>query len=507
MQFPYLSLLAVLPLIGVIVVALSKQKAARVIGLVVSLVTLVYVAVRVCFPRLVPGNLAESLTWLPMLGSSYAMSLDGMGLVMVAVTVLLVPAVLIAEWKTGLGETGRWSSKAFVALVLLVESFSLFSFLANDLLLFYIFFEATLIPMYFLIGGWTKQRGKAAIKFLLFGLAGGLIMLFGVIGVSVLTVRTGQPSLSFMDLANAGFADNPMTKVIFLAFFIAFALKAPMVPAHIWLPDAAEEATPGAAALMVGILDKLGTFGMIRVCVGVFPDQSRWAAPVILILALISILYGAFAAIGSKNLMRLVAYTSISHFGFMVLGIFALTSTSLNGSIFYMVNHALATGALYLVIGYMIARRGSADVRDFGGMAKVAPLAAGFTLVAGLASCALPGTSSFVSEFMVIAGTWSKYPWIAGVATLGVVFAAVYILWTYQRMYTGPVTDAVKEKVTKDLNWRERIAIIPLIVAILVLGFWPRPALDTIDSGTTLPYMSTSSSTISDPMPTIEEGH
>ena len=504
MAFPFLTVLGLLPLIVVLVVALSKPQAGRVIGLVGSLAIFVYTAAVIAYTKATSNPLTEDVNWLPIVGSSYSMDLDGMGLVMVAMTVLLVPMVLVAEWKTGFGETGRFSSKTFVALVMLVESFSLFSFMSFDLLIFYIFFEATLIPMYFLIGGWGgAKRGNAAAKFLIFGLAGGLVMLFGVIGTGVLSANAGALSLGFMDLANQTLANGWISKLIFVCFFIAFALKAPMVPGHIWLPDAAEESTPGGAALMVGILDKLGTFGMIRVCIGVFPGESQWATPVILILGLISIFYGALAAIGSKNLMRLIAYTSISHFGFMVIGIFVLTSQSLTGSIFYMVNHALSTGALYLVIGYLISRRGSANVDAFGGVATVAPLAAGFMLVSGLASCALPGTSSFVSEFMVLAGTWTRHPVIAGIAVIGVVFAAVYILWTYQRMMTGPVTEDTDKHITSDLSWRERWALIPLVATFLVLGFWPHPALQEI-APTTDYYMTVASAT--DPVAQIEEG-
>ena len=501
MAFPFLTVLGVLPLVFAVIVALSKPATGRAIGLFGAFATLVYAGGIIAYAKGASKSLAESVTWLPILGSSYSLDLDGMGLVMVAMTVLLVPMVLLAEWKTGFGSTGRFSSKTFVALILLVESFSVFSFVSFDMLVFYIFFEATLIPMYFLIGGWSAvKKGTAAAKFLVFGLAGGLIMLFGVIGTSVLSAQTGTLSLGFADLATRDLGSSWLTKMIFITFFIAFALKAPMVPGHIWLPAAAEESTPGTAALMVGILDKLGTFGMIRICIGVFPGESAWATPVILILALISIFYGAFAAIGSKNLMRLIAYTSISHFGFIVLGIFALTSQSLTGSIFYMVNHGLATGALYIVIGYMITTRGSAEVTDFGGVAKIAPLAAGFTLAAGLASCALPGTSSFVSELMTVAGTWGRYPVIAGVAVVGSVLAAVYILWTYQRMMTGPVTDAVDKHIKSDLSWRERWALIPLVVAFLVLGFWPKPALDEI-APTTDYYMQAASAT--DPAPVV----
>ncbi|MDR0283629.1 MAG: NADH-quinone oxidoreductase subunit M [Propionibacteriaceae bacterium] len=504
MDYPFLTVLGLLPLVVAILVALSGAKAGRVVGLVGALATLVYAAGIIVYVKVTGHSVAESLDWLPIIGSSYSLDLDGMGLVMVAMTVLLVPAVLVAEWKTGFGGEGRFSSKTFVALVLLVESFSLMSFLSFDLLVFYIFFEVTLIPMYFLIGGWGgAARGKAAAKFLIFGLAGGLIMLFGVVGTTVLSAETGAVSLNFRVLATQALGTGWTPKIIFIAFFIAFALKAPMVPGHIWLPDAAEESTPGGAALMVGILDKLGTFGMIRVCLGVFPGESQWATPVILILALISIFWGALAAIGSKNLMRLIAYTSISHFGFMVMGIFALTSQSLTGAIFYMVNHALATGALYLVIGYLIKRRGSANVDDFGGVVNVAPLAAGFTLVAGLASVALPGTSPFVSEFLAIAGTWTRYPVIAGIAVVGVVFAAVYVLWMYQRLMTGPVTPQTEKHITSDLTWRERWAVIPLVAAFLVLGFWPRPALGEIGP-TSEYYMQTAS--VIDPVAQIEGG-
>jgi NADH-quinone oxidoreductase subunit M len=406
--------------------------------------------------------------------------------------------VLISEWTTGgpdrsLGGSGDqsdsarpWSAKSYIALTLLVESFSLFVFLAGDVLLFYVFFEATLIPMYFLIGGFGPDREKArraALKFLFFGLAGGLILLFAVIGTAALSANAtpdGGLSLDIASLVSLDLGGSTLAKVTFAAFFVAFALKAPMVPAHTWLPDAAAQSTPGGAALMVGVLDKLGTFGMIRLCVGLFPAEASWATPLIVVLALISIFYGALAAIGSKNLMRLVAFTSISHFGFMVLGIFALTTPALTGAIFYMVNHGLATGALFILVGYLIKRRGSAQIGAFGGVAKLAPVAAGFTLLAGLAGCALPGTSSFVSEFLVIAGAWSRFPVVAGIATGGTILAALYILWAYQRLMTGPVPDDVGATVT-DLTWRERVAVAPLLVVILGLGFFPRPALAIIE--------------------------
>ncbi|MDR1514000.1 MAG: NADH-quinone oxidoreductase subunit M, partial [Propionibacteriaceae bacterium] len=290
----------------------------------------------------------------------------------------------------------------------------------------------------------------------------------------------GAVSLDIATLAGLDLGGSTLAKVTFAACFVAFALKAPMVPAHTWLPAAAAQSTPGGAALMVGVLDKLGTFGMVRLCLELFPGETRWATPVVAVLALVSIFYGALAALGQKNIMRLVAFTSISHFGFMVLGVFALTTPALTGSIFYMVNHGLATGALFLLVGCLIKRRGSADVAAFGGVAKVAPVAAGFTLLAGLAGCALPGTSSFVSEFLVMSGTWPRFHVVAGVAAGGTIFAALYILWLYQRMMTGPVTPEVEAQVT-ELTWRERLAVVPLLVLILGLGFFPRPALDVIE--------------------------
>ena len=234
--------------------------------------------------------------------------------------------------------------------------------------------------------------------------------------------------------------DTGTGRWLFLGFMFAFAIKAPLVPLHTWLPDAAEESSPGGATMMVGVMDKIGTFGMIRFCLGLFPEASQWATPVVIVLAVISILYGAILAIGSRDLMRLIAYTSISHFGFIVLGIFALTSQSLVGSTLYMLNHGLSTAALFLVAGYLIKRRGSRDVADFGGVQKVAPVLAGLLLFAGLSTLSLPGLSSFVSEFMVLAGTFSRYPAAAVVSTLAIVLAALYILIMYQRTMTGPVT-------------------------------------------------------------------
>jgi NADH-quinone oxidoreductase subunit M len=266
---------------------------------------------------------------------------------------------------------------------------------------------------------------------------------------------------------------------LFLGFFAAFAIKAPMWPVHTWLPDAAAESTPGTAVLLVAVLDKVGTFGMIRYCLQLFPDASKSFAPYIAVLSVIAVIYGALLAIGQTDMMRLIAYTSVSHFGFITLGIFALTTQGQSGSTLYMVNHGFSTAGLFLLAGFMIQRRGSRQIADYGGIQRVAPLLAGSFLVVGLSGLALPGLSSFVSEFLVLVGTYTRYPVAGVVATLGIVLAALYVLWWYQRAATGPSSDGIKD--IKDIGLRETLALAPLIAIIVALGFFPKPLLDVIN--------------------------
>ena len=484
MTFPLLTVLALVPIIGGLALFFVKGGAGRTIGLAVSLVTLA-LGLWAFFST---GSLAEDHLWIQSIGAHYALGLDGMSKAMVLLTVILVPVVLLAEWHVGEDQrdgrrSSSWSTSTFFALALVLEGLALFVFMATDALLFYIFFEATLIPMYFLIGGWGgARRGAAALKFLLYSLAGGLVMLFSIIGLGAHTAASGDPSFLLSDLRNLQI-DGSVGRWLWLGFFIAFAIKAPMVPVHTWLPDTAEQSTPGASTLLVGILDKIGTFGMIRFCLELFPEASRWATPAVLGLAVLSILYGALMAISSRNLLRLVSYTSISHFGFMVLGIFALTSTSLNASIFYMLNHGFSTAALFLAVGFLIRRRGSADIDAFGGVQKVAPVAAGLLLVSGLSALALPGTSSFISEFLVMAGAWQRHPWLTALAAIGTVLAAVYVMRLYQRTMTGPVTDQTARHFTNnDLDWREKAVMLPLIALLLGLGFVPKPMMQVTEN-------------------------
>ena len=368
----------------------------------------------------------------------------------------------------------------FFALVLAVETCALFLFLATDVFLFYVFFEVILIPMYFLIGGFGPgpRRTYAAAKFLIFGLLGGFVMLASVIGLYVQSAAAGEPSYLLSTLSGLDFGTGT-ERWLFLGFMFAFAIKAPLVPLHTWLPDAAEESSPGGATMMVGVMDKIGTFGMIRFCLGLFPEASLWATPVVIVLAVISILYGAILAIGSRDIMRFVAYTSISHFGFIVLGIFAFTTQSLVGSTLYMLNHGLSTAALFLAAGYLIKRGRSRSIADYSGVQKAAPVLAGLLLFAGLSTLSLPGLSSFVSEFMVLAGTFSRFPAYAAVSTLAIVLAALYILIMYQRTMTGPLGPSVLQ--IRDVTRRERVAMAPLVLLILVLGVFPKPMLDVIE--------------------------
>jgi NADH-quinone oxidoreductase subunit M len=267
--------------------------------------------------------------------------------------------------------------------------------------------------------------------------------------------------------------------LLFLGFFIAFAIKAPLWPLHTWLPDAASSATPGTSVLLLGVLDKVGTFGMIRFCLTLFPDASKTFTPLIITLAVISILYGAFLAIGAKDIKRLIAYTSISHFGFITMGIFAMTTQGHSGATLYMFNHGFSTAALFIVAGWMASRRGSSTISDFGGLQRVTPVMAWSFFIAGMSSLALPGLSSFVSEFLVLVGTFTRYPVAAILATFGIVLAALYILIPVQKALHGPVTPGNEN--LPDLNLREKIAIAPVIAVIVALGFYPAPLLNVIN--------------------------
>ncbi|WP_405489978.1 NADH-quinone oxidoreductase subunit M [Streptomyces sp. NBC_00096] len=509
MSFPLLTVTAAVPAVGAILTAAvpaARRTAAKWLALFFSLATLA-LAVLVAI-RFEPGGdryqLTESHAWIKDFGVRYELGVDGIAVVLIALTAVLMPFIILAGWHDAdplENKSQRWRpTQGFFALILMVEAMVVISFEATDVFLFYIFFEAMLIPMYFLIGGFgdratssqsaaaaaggsdenaAAQRSYAAVKFLLYNLAGGLIMLAAVIGLYVVA---GNFSLQEITAARAAGTLDMATnteRLLFLGFFFAFAVKAPLWPLHTWLPNAMGEATAPVAVLITAVVDKVGTFAMLRFCLGLFPEASKWATPVILVLALISIVYGALVAVGQRDIKRLVAYASISHFGFIVLGIFAMTSQGQSGATLYMVNHGISTAALMLVAGFLISRRGSRLIADFGGVQKVAPVLAGTFLIGGLATLSLPGLAPFVSEFLVLVGTFARYPVVGVIATTGIVLAALYTLVLYQRTMTGPVKEEVRTM--PDLRLREVLVVAPLIALLIGLGVYPKVLTDIVN--------------------------
>jgi len=482
-----LTILGLLPLLGSAVLFLlpkEREVLAKQIALgVSSAVAIAGLLMATSFDRSTSTfQFVEKYSWIPAFGINYGLGVDGMALLLILLALVLTPIVILACWNEA--EGGRWSVKTFFALLLVLETMMVGVFAATDIFLFYLFFEAMLIPVYFLIGGYgTGERAAAAVKFLLYSLFGGLLMLASIIGLYVVSGdQLGAPTFDVTELSKLSI-NNQTEMLLFLGFFIAFAIKAPLWPFHTWLPDAAKAATPGTSVLLLGVLDKVGTYGMIRFCLTLFPDASKQLGPTIIVLSLISIFYGAFLAIWQSNgdLKRLISYTSISHFGFITLGIFAFTAQGQSGSILYMVNHGFSTAALFLIAGWMIARRNSSKVQDFGGLQRVTPLLAWAFFIAGLSSLALPGLSSFVSEFLVLVGTFVRYPLAAVIGTLGIILAALYILIPVQRSLHGPTAPGNEN--LKDLNLREKIAIAPVIALIIFFGFFPQILLNVINPG------------------------
>ncbi len=526
---PWLSVLWLVPLAGAVLVILlppGLRQLAKWIGLAFGLLTLaVAVVITAGFKAGGPTyQFVESHSWIPAFGAGYTLGVDGIAVVLVLLTVVLIPVLQVAGWNDGDGDDPQRSASpslrssrsgersrgphAYIALTLAIESMVLISVIALDVLLFYVFFEAMLIPMYFLIGGFGQGSGRsrAAVKFLLYNLFGGLIMLAAVIGLYVVTAEHGAGTFDFRTIVDAVHSgrlgvDPAVLKALFGGFMFAFAIKAPLWPFHRWLPDACVEATPATAVLITAVMDKVGTFGMLRYCLQLFPDASTYFRPLIVTLAIVGVIYGAVVAIGQKDMMRLIAYTSISHFGFIIAGIFVMTSQGQSGSTLYMLNHGLSTAAVFLIAGFLVTRRGSRLIADYGGVQKVAPVLAGTFLVAGMATLSLPGLAPFVSEFLVLLGTFNRY-WLAGAfGVTALVLAAIYMLWLYQRVMTGPLA-AGSEKIT-DLKARELLVVAPLIALLIGLGVYPKPVLELIN-----PAVANTMTTIGqhDPAPSVPPG-
>jgi NADH-quinone oxidoreductase subunit M len=502
--FPILLGMLLLPLLGALVVAFLKanDKAARTTALAFSLVEFVLAVVLFTQYHSTGARiqLAGSANWIPSFGVHLSFGVDGIALVMLLMIAVLSPVVIGASWTEKLPE-GK-SVSGFFALLLALESLVIAVFSATDVFLFYVLFEVMLIPMYFLIGGYgtSPRRQHAAVKFFLYSFLGGLLMLASAIGCwSYAQSVTGQGTFDWATLTRIVSHAPLSTQIwLFLGFFFAFAIKAPLVPFHTWLPSATQEAPIGVGVMLVGVLDKVGIFGFLRYNLPLFPDASKTLAPLLLVLAVAGVLYGSLLAAGQTDMKRFVAYVSVAHFGFIALGVFAFTSQGQVGAVSYMVNHSISTGMLLIVIGMVAVRGKSANVADYGGMAKVTPLLAGMFFLAGLTTLSLPGTNSFVSEFLVLIGSFETQPVYSILATAGMVLAALYVLWLYQRVMQGPIrgnalvglaggpgaaTDPVvgARSAIKDLGVREKVVLAPLVILILLLGFYPKPLLDVVN--------------------------
>ena len=503
-DFPWLTTLMVVPLVGSAVVALlpsARAALAKQVALLFAFATLVLtvlMSLQFQADSTEPFQFVESQPWIPAFGISYSVGVDGIALVLVALAAVLVPIVILAGWNDV--EDGRGSVKGYFALILVLETLMIGVFVATDVFLFYVFFEVMLVPTYFLIGRYGGvQRSYAAVKFLIYSLVGGLFMLAAMIGLYVVSAQLlGEGTFDFLSLAGLDIDENTQ-KVLFLGFFLAFAVKAPLWPFHTWLPDAAAEAKPGTSVLLIGVLDKVGTFGMLRYLLPIFPAASSFYTPMVIALALIGIFYGAYVALGQNDMRRLFAYSSMSHFGFIALGVFVFTTDGMSGSVIYMVAHGLSTAALFLTAGFLMTRyHGSSLISDYGGVNKVAPVLSGFFMIAALSSLALPGLVSFIGEFFVLLGTFQRYLWVGAIATLGIVITAAYVLRLYQRSMTGPLKPELVGM--RDLGAREITALVPIAALTIFLGFYPAPLFNVINPAVERTMTSVGAT---DPAPTI----
>ena len=470
-----LTSLILVPLVGASVIALlpsTSREAIRAVALGGGLLT--FVLSLVVLGGFTSGEagfqMAEQRAWIGDYGVTWQLGIDGISLPLVLLTTFMTPLAVLAAWKQEL------RAKGFFAALLGLESALIGVFLALDLVLFYVFFEAMLVPMYALIGVWGgSQRRYAAVKFFLYTLVGGLLMLVGVL---YLYAAAGQGTFDYQLIGQALDLSSTEQAWLFGAFFAAFAIKVPLFPLHTWLPDAHTEAPTVGSVLLAAVMLKIGTYGFLRYSLPYFPDATERFAPAIMVLALVGILYGALVAALQTDVKRLVAYSSVAHLGFVVLGIFALDVTAGAASVVQMVNHGLTTGALFLLIGFMYERTHSRVIAEYSGIAAAAPVFAGLFLFVAMSSIALPGLNGFVGEFPILLGTYQTTPWAAVLATIGVIFSAIYLLWAYQRMFHGPVEGHARG--LADLSIRELVVMVPLVVLMLGIGLYPQPLYERI---------------------------
>jgi NADH-quinone oxidoreductase subunit M len=479
--FPLLTFIIFTPLAGAVLVALlprQRTELVRAVGYGVTAATAGFVGYLLwSFEAGTAGyQFVESHQWIGTLGARYELGVDGISLFMIALTALLFPIGLLAS------ETITERVKPYTMWMLVLESSLLGVFLSLDLILFFVFFEIVLVPMYFIIAGWGHDRRVyAALKFYLYTALGSAFLLVGLLTLAFLHAQDHALTFDLRTLtawAPGGLSDGT-AKLLFLAFFAAFAVKVPLFPLHTWLPDAHTEAPTAGSVILAGVLLKMGTYGFLRFSLPLFPDASVFFAPMLLVMATIGIVYGAIVAAMQPNLKRLIAYSSVAHLGFVVLGIFALTTQGLEGGVFTMISHGLTTGALFLLVGFVYDRRHTFNISDFGGLWKAAPIFGGIFLAVAFASIGLPGFSGFVGEFLALLGTFIVHRPYAVISAVGVILAAVYLLWAYQRAFTGvPSGDNAK---LRDLKLRELSAVVPLLGLSLFLGIYPKPVIDRVE--------------------------
>jgi NADH-quinone oxidoreductase subunit M len=489
-----LSLMTFFPLVGMVVLLFLPKESDRLLKTVTLVITLITFAISLplafddVFLTSAQMHYVEFFPWISIgdfFRMNYLVGIDGISLWLVLLTTIIMPVAVLSTWHAV-----EKNTKGFMALLLLLETGMLGAFIALDVFLFYIFWELMLIPMYFLIGIWGgKNRIYSAIKFFIFTAVGSLLMLVAIIYVYYYAVQAGLPFQAGFSIAHLYQLNLPahLQTWLFLAFAFSFAIKVPMFPVHTWLPDAHTDAPTAGSVILAAILLKMGTYGYVRFAIPLFPAATMQFTPLFATLAVIGIIYGALVAMMQDDVKRLVAYSSVSHLGFVMLGIFAMNLQGLSGGMLQMINHGISTGALFLIVGFIYERRHTRLIADFGGLSKVMPVFATIFMIITFSSIGLPGTNGFVGEFLILMGAFeSELRWYAVFATTGVILAAVYMLWMFQRVMMGKITNPENEKL-KDLSAREVVVMLPLLLFVFWIGFYPNtflskmnPALDSL---------------------------
>jgi NADH-quinone oxidoreductase subunit M len=474
-----LSLLLAIPVVGAAIIMFyprGQTKTLFALALFASGINFLWSLkiLAVIDPSKAEMQLAERIPWMPGFGIEYLVGIDGISLYLVLLTTLLMPLAILASWSV------QERVKEYLVCMLLLETGMLGAFVALDLFLFYVFWEVMLVPMYFLIGVWGgPRRIYAAVKFVIFTMAGSLLMLVAIIYLATRHAEAEQ-QLTF-DLLKLYDLHLPLHEQawLFAAFALSFAIKVPLFPFHTWLPDAHVEAPTAGSVILAGVLLKLGTYGFLRFAMPLFPGAALAAAPYIIVLAVVGIIYGAVVAMMQSDIKKLVAYSSVSHLGFVMLGLFAFNMQGIQGAIYQMLNHGLSTGALFLLVGMIYERRHTRLIDAYGGLWKQVPIFSALLMVITFSSIGLPGLNGFVGEFLILLGAFAATPFWAAAAASGVILGAIYMLWMYRRVIFGPLVDPENEKL-KDLGAREQIILAPIVLLVLLMGIYPQPFLQTM---------------------------